>query len=64
MKTIDIANSTKEQLVQAVDEMVYQNYKYNRERAPEIAADRWVVVFGPDALLMELRLQREYRSTK
>jgi hypothetical protein len=64
MNIQDIAKATKQELAQAVDEMVYQNYKYNRERAPEIAAERWVAVYGLDALLMELRLQKEYRSAK
>ena len=64
MNIQDIAKSTKQELADAVDEMVYQNYKFNRERAPEIVAERWVAVYGPNALLMELRLQSEYRSAK
>lgn len=43
---------------QAVDELRYRNYAYNRDRNPRISPAQWEAVYGPtDA--MERRYQAE-----
>ncbi len=39
--------------------LVYSSYKFNRDRSPEIAADRWARVFGDSAVALEQRYQDE-----
>jgi hypothetical protein len=42
-----------------VDELIYQNYKYNRTRNPEIEPCQWAKIFGTSTYLMEKRFQQE-----
>lgn len=44
-----------------ISEATYMNYKYNRNRAPEISAQDWEVVFG-DTTEMEARYQMELKG--
>lgn len=44
-----------------ISEATYMNYKYNRNRAPEISAKDWEIVFG-DTTQMEERMQRELKG--
>jgi hypothetical protein len=39
-----------------IDELTYRSYVYNRERFPEIKAERWIMAY-PDAEAMEKRYQ-------
>lgn len=43
----------------AVDELTYRSYAYNRDRSPEIPADRWRRVYADWAAAFELRYQQE-----
>ena len=38
------------------DELIYRSYVYNRERFPEIKAERWIMAY-PNAAEMERRYQ-------
>ena len=40
------------------DSLIYACYRYNRQRAPDIAPERWAMVFS-DAAQMEARFQEE-----
>lgn len=44
-----------------ISELVYSNYRFNRDRSPAIAAERWVRVFGDSAVALEQRYQDEVR---
>jgi hypothetical protein len=44
-----------------VSELVYSNYRFNRDRSPAIAAERWARVFGASATALEQRYQEEVR---
>ncbi len=44
-----------------ISALVYSSYKFNRERSPQIAAGRWVLVFGDSAEALEQRYQNEVR---
>jgi len=42
-----------------IDELTYTNYKYNRDRSPEITPEQWKVVYGGRITKMEARYQHE-----
>jgi hypothetical protein len=44
---------------QIVDELIYQNYKYNRIRSPEILPSQWAKIYGQATFEMEQRFQQE-----
>lgn len=43
-----------------IDELTYRSYRWNRQRRPDIPAEKWQRVFGPAAaILLEARYQKE-----
>lgn len=44
---------------QAVDELTYINYKFNRIEYPEVSPQRWANVYGKNSESMEERFQKE-----
>jgi hypothetical protein len=46
-------------MVGLVSELTYQNYRFNREQAPEVSPERWANVFGSQAAELEERYQAE-----
>jgi hypothetical protein len=45
-----------------VSELVYRNYRFNRERSPQITPAQWARVFGEGAgALLEQRFTQEVR---
>jgi hypothetical protein len=47
-----------DKLKEFIDELIYRSYKYNRQRSPEIPAEKWKTIFQ-NATEMENRLQSE-----
>jgi hypothetical protein len=48
-----------QQLIEAVDELTYRNYKFNRDISPDVSADRWKKIYGAQSGPMEARYLRE-----
>lgn len=42
-----------------IDELTYRSYRWNRQLTPDVKAERWELIFGPQAIDMEARFQRE-----
>jgi len=42
-----------------INELTYRSYRWNRLLTPEVDAARWQLIFGPAAIEMEARFQRE-----
>jgi len=42
-----------------VNELVYSNYRYNREISPHITPERWEKVYGAPTKELEKRYQKE-----
>ena len=64
MNVIDLATLNRLQhpdraIRDVVDKLVYSSYRYNRQYSPEITPERWVRVFGAQAIEFEARYQAE-----
>ena len=55
---ININDVTQENITPIIDELILRSYIYNRQRNPDIPVERWAKVFGQDAYLYELEMQR------
>ena len=42
-----------------VDDLMYASYSHQRQLFPEVAAERWQKIYGPSAVEMESRYQKE-----
>lgn len=42
-----------------IDELTYRNYAHNRRISPQVTPERWEKAYGPNAVAMEERFQRE-----
>ncbi|MFA5048964.1 MAG: hypothetical protein WC516_08125 [Patescibacteria group bacterium] len=60
----DLTKINLDELEQAVNQMQYAGYKYNRQQFPRWTVDQWAKVFGMDAYLMEIKYQKELNDTK
>lgn len=58
MEKINMGDFTTETLDAFVSDLKYRSYAYNRQRSPEITPDRWVKIYGMDAWLYEVILQK------
>jgi len=58
----DLNKINKEELTGIINRLVYENYKYNRKRSPDLSPDGWQSVYGVDAILMEIEYQKELRE--
>ena len=47
---------------QLVADLVYVNYRFQREYAPDISPERWQSVFGEEGKFLEQRYQSEVRD--
>lgn len=45
-----------------VSELTYRSYAHNRRITPAVSAERWELVFGPNAKQMEQRFQDERKQ--
>lgn len=45
LKTTTKENDMAEQFQQIIDELTYRSYAHNREANPEIAPERWALIF-------------------
>jgi hypothetical protein len=59
---ININDITQENITPIIDELILRSYIYNRQRSPEIPVDQWTRVFGQDAYLYELEIQRRLKE--
>lgn len=50
-------------LGQLVDNLTYRSYKHQRDTFPDTHSERWEAIYGPQAVQMEERYQRETRIT-
>jgi hypothetical protein len=57
---VDLEQAVKDS-TRLVDELTYASYKFNRERSPNIAPERWARIF-PEAVALEKRFQRTASS--
>ncbi len=55
----DLSKINKEEMIGIINRLVYENYKYNRKRSPDITPEGWQTVYGIDAILMEIEYQKE-----
>lgn len=59
-KEIDLTKINKDELVNVINLLVYENYKWNRQQFPLWTVEQWANgVFGIDAYLYEIRYQKE-----
>jgi hypothetical protein len=56
---IEPKNSTD--INNAIEELAYRNYRYNRQRSPGIPAKDWGKIFG-NAEVYEIRYQKELKE--
>lgn len=49
-------------ILDAIDELTYRNYRWNREQAPEILPASWKKIYGPNADAYEARYQAEVNA--
>jgi hypothetical protein len=61
-RKIDLTKINKEELTGVINRLVYENYKYNRKRSPNITPEGWQTVFGLDAILFEIEYQKELNN--
>lgn len=59
MDKINVNDFDDEAIKNVIDELKYRSYRYNRNKFPEIAPDRYTAIFGVDAYLYEMRFQKE-----
>jgi hypothetical protein len=59
MDNLNLLTATKIEIVNTIDELVYKNYKWNRQQFPHWTVGEWAGVYGPNAYLMEIRFQEE-----
>ena len=45
-----------------IDDLLYKSYAYNRQRFPDINPDKYVIIFGTNAYLMELKYQEDIKN--
>ena len=58
-------NNTDKLIEEAIDFLVFANYKANRARNPEIAPARWGKVYGETLVIaMENKLQKQLTAKK
>lgn len=55
---INVKDVTRENIAPIINELILRSYIYNRQRSPEISVEQWATVFGQDAYLYELEMQR------
>jgi hypothetical protein len=59
-QTLDISKGvTKDQIDEMVDHLIYSNYKWNRDRNPQIPPERYECIYGDMVKAMEERYQKE-----
>jgi hypothetical protein len=58
MNTEYINNITQDNITPIIDELILRSYIYNRQRSPDVSVEQWSKVFGQDAYLFELEMQR------
>lgn len=58
-KIIDISHKspTKDEIGKTVDELIYANYKWNRQKFPQHSPERYKCIFGNMVETMEQRYQ-------
>ena len=54
----DIHRLSRGELNNLIDALTYLNYKYNRQRSPDIAPEQWARIYK-DADMLEARYQQE-----
>jgi hypothetical protein len=59
MEKINLGDFTEDDIRNAINDLKYQSYRYNRQRSPEIAHGRWHLIYGVDAYLYEVIYQKE-----
>ena len=59
---ISINDVTQENITPIIDELILRSYIYNRQRSTEIPVEQWTKVFGQDAYLYELEMQRRLKK--
>lgn len=61
LPSAQLAIDTYERLARTeiIDDLTYCNYRHNRRLRPDISPERWVKVYGPNAVAMEERFQEE-----
>jgi hypothetical protein len=57
MEIVELNQNTEIQPI--VDTLLYRCYAYNRRRSPEIPPEKYALIFGQDAMLMEIQYQKE-----
>lgn len=55
---ININKLTDEKIHNIIDEAILRCYIYNRKRSPQFTVDQWAKVFGMDAYLYEIEMQK------
>ena len=58
MDTIRIEDLNQDTIPSLIDELILHNYIYNRQYRPDIAADKWSLVYGRDVYLYEIEYQK------
>ncbi|MFA5037338.1 MAG: hypothetical protein WC479_09215 [Candidatus Izemoplasmatales bacterium] len=59
---IDLTKLNKEEMVDTIDMLVYENYKWNRQQFPRWTSEQWQKVFGWNVFPMETKYQRELKK--
>lgn len=59
---LSVAINSSDRAEQLVDNLVYANYKFNRDCNPSISADRWAKVYGSQSNELATRYEQEQRN--
>lgn len=62
MDTIHIKDLNHNKITGIIDELVLRSYIYNRQYSPDISVGQWTKVYGQNAYLYEIEMQRRSSS--